>query len=118
MPKPVRISLDAMGGDHGAKVVVPGAALALERHPGLTFLLFGNEAAIRPLLDAHPKLKEAAEIHHTDVAVAMDEKPSQAIRTGRGKSSMWRAIQAVRDKEADAAVSAGNTGALMAMSKV
>src|SRR3712207_4885736 len=108
MTKPVRISLDAMGGDHGAKVVVPGAALALERHPGLTFLLFGNEAAIRPLLDAHPKLKEAAEIHHTDVAVAMDEKPSQAIRTGRGKSSMWRAVQAVRDGNADAAVSAGN----------
>jgi glycerol-3-phosphate acyltransferase PlsX len=114
----VRISLDAMGGDHGAKVVVPGAALALERHPGLTFLLFGNEAAIRPLLDAHPKLKDAAEIHHTDVAVAMDEKPSQAIRTGRGKSSMWRAVQAVRDGHADAAVSAGNTGALMAMSKI
>lgn len=118
MPKPVRISLDAMGGDHGAKVVVPGAALALERHPGLSFLLFGDEAVIRPLLDAHPKLKEAAEIRHTDVAVAMDERPSQAIRTGRGKSSMWRAVQAVRDGQADAAVSAGNTGALMAMSKI
>ncbi len=118
MPKPVRISLDAMGGDHGAAVVVPGAALALERHPGVTFLLFGDEAVVRPLLDAHPKLKAAAEIRHTDVAIAMDEKPSQAIRTGRGKSSMWRAVQAVRDGEADAAVSAGNTGALMAMSKI
>jgi glycerol-3-phosphate acyltransferase PlsX len=118
MAKPVRISLDAMGGDHGAKVVVPGAALALERHPGLSFLLFGDEAVIRPLLDQHPKLKAVAEVHHTDVAVAMDEKPSQAIRTGRGKSSMWRTVQAVRDGQADAAVSAGNTGALMAMSKI
>jgi glycerol-3-phosphate acyltransferase PlsX len=118
MAKPVRISLDAMGGDHGAKVVVPGAALALERHPGLSFILFGDEAVIRPLLDQHPKLKAVAEVHHTDVAVAMDEKPSQAIRTGRGKSSMWRTVQAVRDGQADAAVSAGNTGALMAMSKI
>ena len=118
MPKSVRISLDAMGGDHGAKVVVPGAALALERHPGLRFLMFGDEAVINPLLAAHPALKAAVEVRHTDVAIAMDEKPSQAIRTGRGKSSMWKAVQAVRDGEADAAVSAGNTGALMAMSKV
>jgi glycerol-3-phosphate acyltransferase PlsX len=118
MPKSVRISLDAMGGDHGAKVVVPGAALALERHPGLRFLMFGDEAVINPLLAAHPTLRSAVEVHHSDVAIAMDEKPSQAIRTGRGKSSMWKAVQAVRDGEADAAVSAGNTGALMAMSKV
>jgi glycerol-3-phosphate acyltransferase PlsX len=118
MPKPVRISLDAMGGDHGATVVIPGAALALERHPDLHFLLYGDEAIVRPLLDAHPKLKAAAAVHHTDVAVAMDEKPSVAIRTGRGKSSMWKAVQAVRDGQADAAVSAGNTGALMAMSKI
>jgi glycerol-3-phosphate acyltransferase PlsX len=118
MPKPVRISLDAMGGDHGASVAVPGAALALERHPGIRFLMFGNEAVIQPLLDAHPALRDATEIRHTEIAVGMDEKPSQAIRTGRGKSSMWRAVQAVRDGEADAAVSAGNTGALMAMAKI
>ena len=80
--------------------------------------MFGNEAVLKPLLDAHPALKAATEIRHTDVAVAMDDKPSQAIRSGRGKSSMWRAIQAVRDGEADAAVSAGNTGALMAMAKI
>jgi glycerol-3-phosphate acyltransferase PlsX len=118
MPKPIRISLDAMGGDHGAATVVPGAELALERHPGLRFVMFGDETVVQPLLDARPKLRAATDFHHTTVAVAMDEKPSQAIRSGRGKSSMWRAIQAVRDKEADAAVSAGNTGALMAMSKV
>ena len=118
MPKPVRISLDAMGGDHGPAVVVPGAALALERHPGLRFLMFGDEAMIRPLLDAKPALKDAVELRHTDVAVRMEDKPSQAVRAGRRNSSMWLAIQAVRDGEADAAVSAGNTGALMAMSKI
>ncbi len=118
MPKPVRISLDAMGGDHGPSVVIPGAALALERHPDLRFLMFGNEAVIAPLLNAHPRLKAATELRHTEMAISMDEKPSQAIRMGRGKSSMWRAVQAVRDGEADAMVSAGNTGALMATAKV
>jgi glycerol-3-phosphate acyltransferase PlsX len=107
-----------MGGDHGPSVVVPGAALALERHPGTRFLLFGDRAQIEPLLDRHPALKAAAEVRHTDVAVRMDDKPSQALRSGRRTSSMWLAIQAVRDGEADAAVSAGNTGALMAMSKI
>jgi glycerol-3-phosphate acyltransferase PlsX len=118
MPEPVRISLDAMGGDHGPSVVVPGAALALERHPGTRFLLFGDRAQIEPLLERHPALKAAAEVRHTNVAVRMDDKPSQALRAGRRTSSMWLAIQAVRDGEADAAVSAGNTGALMAMAKI
>jgi glycerol-3-phosphate acyltransferase PlsX len=118
MPQPVRISLDAMGGDHGPSVVIPGAAMALERHPGLRLLVFGDERIIAPLLASYPKLREAAEIRHTDVAVRMDDKPSQALRAGRWKSSMWQAIQAVRDGEADATVSAGNTGALMAMAKI
>lgn len=118
MARSVRISLDAMGGDHGVTVVVPGAALALERHPQMSFLMFGDEQLIMPLLDAHPKLKAVTEVRHTAVSVAMADRPSQALRAGRGKSSMWLAIQAVRDKEADAAVSAGNTGALMAMSKM
>jgi glycerol-3-phosphate acyltransferase PlsX len=118
MSQPVRISLDAMGGDVGPAVVVPGAALALERHPEMRFLMIGDEAVLRPLVAAHPKLGPAVEIRHTDVVVRMDDKPTQALRAGRWKSSMWMAIQAVRDGEADAAVSAGNTGALMAMSKV
>ncbi|MBV9077244.1 MAG: phosphate acyltransferase PlsX [Methylobacteriaceae bacterium] len=118
MPAPVRISLDAMGGDNGANVVVPGAALALERHPEMRFLMAGDEAAVRPLLEAHPRLAAATELRHAEITIGMDEKPSQAVRTGRWKSSMWKAIQAVRDGEADAAVSAGNTGALMAMSKI
>jgi phosphate acyltransferase len=118
MSKPVRISLDAMGGDHGASVVVPGAALALERHPEIRFLMFGDEAVIRPLLDTRAALKERTEVRHTSVVVRMDDKPSQAVRQGRGKSSMWQAVQAVRDGHAEAVVSAGNTGALMATAKV
>jgi len=107
-----------MGGDVGPAVVVPGAAMALERHPELRFLIFGRASAIEPFLVNAPKLREATEVRHTDIAVAMDDKPSVAIRTGRGKSSMWRAVQAVRDGEADACVSAGNTGALMATAKI
>ncbi|WP_375465268.1 phosphate acyltransferase PlsX [uncultured Methylobacterium sp.] len=118
MSQRVCISLDAMGGDHGPSTVVPGAALARERHPGMTFLIFGDEALIAPLVAREPRLTDAVEIRHTAYAVAMEDKPSQAVRQGRGKSSMWRAIQAVKDGEADAAVSAGNTGALMAMSKI
>jgi glycerol-3-phosphate acyltransferase PlsX len=113
----ITISLDAMGGDRGASVVLPGAALALERRPDLRFLIFGEEQAVAPLLEQRPALKDASRFVHCDVSVQMDDKPSQALRKGRWKSSMWRSVQAVRDGEAAAAVSAGNTGALMAMSK-
>ena len=117
MPEKVRIALDAMGGDHGPSVVVPGAERALAEHPDSTFILFGDRAKIDPLLDAHPRLKADARVVHTDVAVRMDDKPSQALRNGRWKSSMWLAIDAVKKGEADVAVSAGNTGALMAMAR-
>src|SRR5690348_16760194 len=117
MPTKVRIALDAMGGDHGASVVVPGAALALERHPDSEFILYGNAAVVEPLLKQHAALASASRVVHTNVAVKMDEKPSQALRHGRWKSSMWLAIDAVKKHEADVAVSAGNTGALMAMAK-
>jgi glycerol-3-phosphate acyltransferase PlsX len=117
MPQKVRIALDAMGGDHGASVVVPGADIALGRHPEIAFLLIGNEAEIAPLLKTRPKLAAASRLIHTDVAVRMDDKPSKALRKGRWKSSMWLAIDAVKKGEADVAVSAGNTGALMAMAK-
>ncbi len=118
MSKPVRIALDAMGGDHGPSVVVPGAALALDRHPDLTFVMAGDRTAIEPLLANHPKLKDATTVQHAEVAIRMDDKPSQALRTGRRVSSMWVALEAVKRGEADAALSAGNTGALMAMSKI
>jgi glycerol-3-phosphate acyltransferase PlsX len=117
MGAPVTIALDAMGGDHGPSVVVPAAAIALIRHPDLRFLLVGDSARIEPELAAHEALAKKATVIHTDVAVAMDAKPSQALRKGRWKSSMWLALEAVRDGRAAAAVSAGNTGALMAMAK-
>ncbi|NJM34657.1 MAG: phosphate acyltransferase PlsX [Rhodomicrobium sp.] len=112
----VRIALDAMGGDHGPSVAIPGAALSLIRHPDAEFLIFGDEKAVEPHLDAHPALANNSKLIHADVAIAMNAKPSQALRQGRGKSSMWMALEAVKKGEADAAVSAGNTGALMAMS--
>lgn len=111
------IALDAMGGDHGPPVVIPGAALSLTRHPNLTFLFFGDEAVIRRELAAYPRLAGRSRIVHTSAVVAMDDKPSQALRRGRG-SSMWLALAAVEQGEAHVAVSAGNTGALMAMAKL
>jgi phosphate acyltransferase len=117
MPQNIRIALDAMGGDHGPSVVISGAAEALIRHPDSEFVLVGDQTVLDPLLQPHPKLRAAARVVHTDVAVKMDEKPSQALRHGRWKSSMWLALDAVKKGEADAAVSAGNTGALMAMAR-
>ena len=111
------LALDAMGGDLGPEVVIPGAALAALRHPGLQFILFGDQAKMKPILDKHPKLAAIVQMRHAEVSVAMDEKPSQALRRGRNKSGMWLAIDAVHKGEADAVVSAGNTGALMAMSR-
>src|SRR6267378_8573598 len=117
MPQKVRIALDAMGGDVGASVVIPGAAISLTRHPDTEFLLFGDKALIEPELAKHTALKAASRVIHTDVAVSMHDKPSQALRRGRKTSSMWLAIDAVKKGEADVAVSAGNTGALMAMGR-
>ena len=113
----VRIALDAMGGDHGPAVVVAGADLALARHPETEFLFFGNSTLIAPLVEVRPALKAVSRIVHTDIAVRMDDKPSQALRYGRWKSSMWLAIDAVKKSHADVVVSGGNTGALMAMAK-
>jgi len=117
MPQKVRIALDAMGGDVGAAVVIPGAAISLSRHADTEFLLFGDRGQIDPQLASHPALKAASRVVHTDVAVSMKDKPSQALRRGRKTSSMWLAIDAVKKGEADVAVSAGNTGALMAMAR-
>jgi phosphate acyltransferase len=113
----VRISLDAMGGDHGPSVVIPGAARALERHPDTQYLLFGRADEIEAELAKFPALKARSTVRHSDIAIAMTDKPSQALRAGRYKSSMWMAIDAVKKGEADVCVSAGNTGALMVMSR-
>jgi glycerol-3-phosphate acyltransferase PlsX len=117
MSQMVRIALDAMGGDHGPAVVVAGAELALARHPESEFLFFGNKAQVEPLVAGRPALQSVSRLVHAEVAVRMEDKPSQALRHGRRKSSMWLAIDAVKKREADMAVSAGNTGALMAMSR-
>ena len=117
MSHKIRIALDAMGGDHGPAVVVHGAELALARHSECEFLFFGDASQVTPLLAARPALKSASRLLHTEVAVRMEDKPSQALRYGRWKSSMWLTIEAVKKGQADVAVSAGNTGALMAMSK-
>src|SRR3954462_3789834 len=117
MPQKVRIALDAMGGDIGASVVIPGAAISLSRHSDTEFLLFGDRALIEPQLAKHPAMKAVSRVIHTDGAVSMHDKPSQALRRGRKTSSMWLSIDAVQTGEADAAISAGNTGALTAMAR-
>ncbi|KAB2855503.1 MAG: phosphate acyltransferase, partial [Sphingopyxis terrae] len=112
-----RIAIDAMGGDVGVRVMLAGAAIARHRHDGLRFLLVGDEQQIKAALDNHPNLRAASDIIHTDKVVSGEDKPSQALRSGRG-SSMGLAIDAVKRGDAGGAVSAGNTGALMAMSKL
>ncbi|MBB4482020.1 MULTISPECIES: phosphate acyltransferase PlsX [Rhizobium] len=113
----IRISLDLMGGDFGPQVVIPGAAKALDRHPDISFVFYGLKEQCDPVLAKFPKLKEKSVFHDCELAVSMEEKPSQALRRGRYVSTMWRSIEAVKTGDADVAVSAGNTGALMAMAK-
>jgi glycerol-3-phosphate acyltransferase PlsX len=117
MPAPRTLALDAMGGDRGPEVVIPGAALSLQRHPTMRFMFFGHAGRIRAELAQHSQLALSSSVVHTDTTIGMEEKPSQALRRGKG-SSMWLALEAVRQGEAHAAVSAGNTGALMAMAKL
>jgi glycerol-3-phosphate acyltransferase PlsX len=115
MSENIRISVDAMGGDRGPRVVVQGAYLAFKERQHASFILHGREAELAPLLDEFPALKAVTTIKHADVVIQMDDKPGQALRKGRNSSSMWSALQAVKDGEADVAVSGGNTGALMGM---
>jgi glycerol-3-phosphate acyltransferase PlsX len=109
------ISIDAMGGDHGPSVVIPACAKALDGLGGARLILHGDEAVIGPELARHKALAAAVELRHTERVIAMDEKPAQAMRRGKG-TSMWNAVEAVREGQAAVALSAGNTGALMAIS--
>lgn len=111
------IALDAMGGDYGPGVVLRAASLALKQRADVRFLLFGQDTLLAPILASDPLLAAKSELCHCDVAIKMTDKPSQALRYGRRVSSMWRAVEAVKSGKADCAVSAGNTGALMAMAK-
>ena len=112
-----RIAIDAMGGDEGVRTMISGAALARRDHERFHFLLVGDKPRIERALEAHPNMREASEILHCEDVVGGDEKPTQALRRAKS-TSMGLAIQAVKDGRAGAAVSAGNTGALMAMSKL
>ena len=110
------IALDAMGGDHAPQVVIAGADMARERFPELRFLLYGDERLLGALLGARGQLAARSQIEHTPERVDPDARPSQVLRQGRG-TSMCLAIEAVKAGRASAAVSAGNTGALMALAK-
>lgn len=112
-----RIAIDAMGGDGGVAVMLAGAERALATLPDLTFLLVGDEQAIAPELARRPRLAAAAQVRHAPDRISGDDKPSQAIRRAK-TSSMGLTVDAVKAGTAGAAVSAGNTGALMAMSKL
>lgn len=116
----MKISLDAMGGDNAPKCIIHGAAEALARYPELEFIIFGDQQQINEILLSEKnfqRLASRSEVNHTDTVVSSNDKPSVALRQGKD-SSMAKAINAVKHGLADAAICAGNTGALMAMSKV
>jgi glycerol-3-phosphate acyltransferase PlsX len=110
------IALDAMGGDRAPEVVVEGAEIARERFPDIRFLMFGDQPRLEMLVQSHPKLAAVTDYRHTTEVVSNEDKPSIALRSAR-ESSMRLAINAVRDGDASCVVSAGNTGALMAIAK-
>lgn len=114
------LSVDAMGGDNAPEIVIKGIEYFL-KHEGkkrrARFLLHGDETKLTPLLEKCKQTAQRSEIRHTDSEIAMDQKPSVALRKGKG-SSMWNTIETLKNKEANIAVSAGNTGALMAISKI
>src|SRR6478735_9243188 len=101
-----------MGGDHGPSVVIPAVARALATAPAsVRYLLHGDEAVLTAEIAKHREIAGRVEIRHAERVIAMDEKPAQALRRGKG-TSMWSAVEAIREGRAVAAVSAGNTGAL------
>lgn len=117
MEKRLVISIDAMGGDNAPETVIEGVKIAQAKYPQAFFLLFGDEVLLKGLCQEKGLSEQSYEIYHTTQTVKADEKPSTAIRYGR-ESSMWKAIYSVRTGESAAVVSAGNTGAFMAMSKI
>ncbi len=112
------LSIDAMGGDHAPRSVIEGVSIVAQNHPNeLFFFLFGDEAKLNPIIQEVGLDPKCYKVHHTTDYVRADAKPAQILRAGR-ETSMWKAIMAVRNGYAKAVVSAGNTGALMAMSKI
>ncbi len=119
MTKPLVISIDAMGGDHGPAVIVPGLGVALRspKAAGARYLIHGEAEAVQAALRAHPAVAAVSEPRASTSVIGADAKPAHAMRRGKG-SSMWNAVESVQKGEAVAAVSAGNTGALMAISRL
>ncbi len=117
MANSITISLDVMGGDHGPKVTLAGAAISLKRHPDIKYELFGESEVVFPILKQFPTLEKVSNFHDCEVSISMDDKPSRALRRGRWKSGMWKSVEAVKHGDADVVISAGNTGALMAMAR-
>lgn len=111
------ISVDAMGGDRGPVAVIGGLAEAAARNPDADFILHGPEDELNRLLAKRPEVAARCTIRHAAGVVTMEDKPGQVMRHGEG-TSMWSAIESVRNREAAAAVSCGNTGALMALSVI
>lgn len=120
MSETLVISVDAMGGDHAPAVVIDGIDIFLkmegEDHD-VRFILHGDETKLEALLAKKPRARDLCDVEHTDLAIEMDAKPSHAMRRGKG-SSMWNTIEAIKNGRAKVGISAGNTGALMAMSKL
>ena len=115
MTRALTVSIDAMGGDAGPGIVVDALVRALQRHTQVQFILHGDETQLHGLVNKHPKLQGRVSVKHAPGRVAMEDKPSHVLRRGRD-TSMWHAIDSVKQGEADVAISAGNTGALMAVS--
>ncbi len=110
------ISIDAMGGDNSPKVVIEGLALAHKRNPDIRFLVYGDESKVKAEMAKFPILQQVCQVIHTDEFVHNEDKPSHVIRNRA--TSMYQAVEAVKTGKAQAVVSAGNTGALMAISKL
>ncbi len=109
------LSIDGMGGDAGPEAIVGGMEISANINPDIHFLLHGDSSAFSPLLKKKPELAARVDLRNTDKVVSMHDKPSAVVRNGKG-TSMWSALQSVKDGEATVAVSCGNTGALMALS--
>ncbi|WP_341760602.1 phosphate acyltransferase PlsX [Candidatus Endowatersipora endosymbiont of Watersipora subatra] len=117
MTQEIKIALDVMGGDHGPSTVLEGADLSCKRYPEIRYILHGEPDQVLPELNKFENLQSKSDFKPCDVSIAMTDKPSQALRRGRWRSSMWNALEDVKETRAAVMVSAGNTGALMAMSK-
>ncbi len=115
MTRALTVSIDAMGGDAGPAVVVSALLKTIQRHSAVNFILHGDEEELNPLVARHPRLAGRATVRHAPGRVTMEDKPSHVLRRGKD-TSMWHTINCVKEGDADVAVSAGNTGALMAVS--